>query len=357
MRKACTNFMPRSAANTADGGGNDNQHPGGCTSCDDRTASMRTIRFSHEAATAMTSWAQQHDVSDLAGAPLLRAARDGARLIEMHTSPEARAAMDEFACFETDVLIIENLFAVRDLEPTINDRDPAPASRMYSLPLAAVSLRCGMLPAAVTNENNGVFDRHVVQKHGLKFEKRSDGGAELGPHTEHAFKGHGDCGRSSPAVDTLCLAGLRNPDAEPTGFALLDEVLPLIPRHSSEVLTRPIFGLGPPDSSTIKETIWERPILVRRRGRLEIAYRDDKLHIPILPEAHQAVAHLRFAIKQAGRSVALTPGVAWLANNARTLHWRDQVRNSDRWLVRTFGYAASTTVIVPDAARPELVEY
>jgi hypothetical protein len=192
---------------------------------------------------------------------------------------------------------------------------------------------------------------------GLEAQKSSHGQAELGPHTEHASNGFSVRGASSPAVDAICLAGLRNPKAEPTGFALLEEVLAYVPRESHEILARPIFGIDPPDSTTRKDTVWGVPILQRRRGRYEVAYRDDKVRTAEDAKAQLAITHLRLGIEKASRSVLLTPGRAWLARNPRTFHWRDKVRSRDRWLIRIFGFSPTTPVILPDVHRPELVGY
>lgn len=339
--------------------GNDNQRPDESAAVAEpgSGARMRTVRFSNEAAERMTDWASSRDVSDLAGPRLFQTVREGARIIETIVDRDIRETLNDVAAFRLDALVVRNLYAVRDLEPTVNDRDPSPASRKYAFITGALSMRCGSLPTAVTSENNAAFDRHVVRKDGLAGEKRSDGGGEIGPHSEHASKGHGDGGLTSPAVDTICLGGLRNPGAEPTGFALLADALPSIPKRYQEVLEMPIFGSDPPDSSSSRETVWNLPILTQRRGRLEIAYRDDKVQIPDRDDAREAVNSLRTAIRKAARSVVLSPGTAWLAFNPRTLHWRDPVRNKDRWLIRTFGFAASTAVIVPNPERPEIVEY
>jgi hypothetical protein len=318
---------------------------------------MRTIRLSAKCARDLTAWAQARDVADLSGPRLLHATREGAGIIESHADDHARDAMDDFATCRLDVVAVENLYEVCNLEPTVNNCDPAPASRKYALVLGALGLRCGMLPSSVSTENKAVFDRHVVTKGGLESEKRSDGGAEIGPHSEHASNGHGHRGVASPAVDTLCLGGLRNPDAEPTGFALLEDALELVPRCRRDLLEQPIWGFDPPESSSRNGTMWGLPILMRRRGRFEIAYRDDKVHIPDVPGAQEAINSLRGAIRKTARSIVLSPGTAWLAFNPRTLHWRDPVRNRDRWLIRTFGYAASTAVVQADPAHPEIVEY
>jgi len=318
---------------------------------------LRSVRFTKKTAAGMTDWGQQREPDELAGHRLLHAAREGSALLETLAGPDEREAMDAFAALRVDVIIIENAFEVRDLEATPNDREPAAASRIYALIMAAICMRCGMLPAAVTSENGGEFDRHVLTKDGLELQRRSDGGGEIGPHSEHGWKGHGNSGGTSPAVDSLCLSGLRNPDDEATGFALLEEVLEFIPYRFQEVLEQPIFGLDPPDTSADKDTAWGHSILAWRRGRLEIAFRDDKLRIPDVENARESVACLREAISRASRFVTLTPGTMWLAFNPRTLHWRDPIRNRQRWLLRTFGFAASTPVLLPDASRPELVEY
>jgi hypothetical protein len=296
---------------------------------------------------------------DLSGASLFQAARQVARGIYMSAQPDTRDVLADFAHGKTDVLIVRNLFSVpTDLEPTPNCRQqPSTRSRIFALANAGLALAAGQLPISVSNENQGQFDRHVRPVLGQAHLPSSTGAAELGPHTEHSFRSHGANGLTSPQVDTLCLSGIRNEGAEPTGFAALSEVLPRLRPASIGILLEPVWGMDPPDSSEANGTIWGIPILYWRHGRVECAYRADKVHIPNRPGAHDAIQDLNLAISQASRAVVLSPGTAWLARNPRCFHWRDEVKNPTRWLVRTFGLAPHTAAIFGSADRPDLMQY
>ena len=74
-------------------------------------------------------------------------------------------------------------------------------------------------------------------------------------------------------------------------------------------------------------------------------------------QARRALQDLNSAIAKAARSVVLLPGTAWLARNPRCFHWRDNVRDNSRWLVRGFGLAPYSPAVFPDHDRPDLIQY
>lgn len=297
-------------------------------------------------------------IDDLSGPRLLCAAREISRALQMNAPGAARDAMQACAHGEIDVVIAKNLFAAPvNLEPTPNEGEPSPAARVYALANAGFTLACGQLPVSVSNENNGNYDRHVRVRTANMTEASSFGGGEIGAHTEHAFRYNGVHGRFSPQVDGICLIGLRNESAEPTGFAMLRDVLSRLAPSSIKILQLPIFGMAPPDSSEATQAALKMPILYLRHGELSCAYRADKVIIPNSAEAKAAIADLNAAITRVARSVTLLPGVAWFARNPRCLHWRDEIKNHSRWLVRGFGLAPETPAHFADPNRPELVQY
>lgn len=324
----------------------------------DAETQVLEIEFGKDSSKNITEMLNQFDERHLSGVYHLHAVRQVARRIYQSSSPTTRDAFAKFAYRKTDVIVAKNLFAVpSDLEPTPNDRNPCTQSRLLALPPAALGLLCGTIPVAVTTENHGEIDRHVRATVAYSNTRSSAGGAEIGKHNEHSYRNHGDHGKLSPQVDTLSIAGLRNRGLEPTGYAVLFDVLSYIRPQSIAILEEPVFGMAPPDSSDATATNWNSPILYRRHGHLECAYREDKVHIPPRQDARQAIDDLNDSIMKAARTVILTPGTVWLARNPRCFHWRDTIRDRSRWLVRTFGLAPNSTAIFPDPNRPELIEY
>ena len=317
------------------------------------------IDLGSDSAEATSNLLDGYDEADLSGPRLLHAARRVARVIYMTALPETRDALAHFANGQTDVVIVHNLFSVpTDLELTPNaGHQPSFHARVFALGNAGLGLAAGQLPVAVSNENLGQFDRHVRPVFGQIHLPSSTGAAELGPHTEHAFRNHGADGRFSPQVDSICLAGMRNDSDEPTGFAAFSEVMAHLRPPSIDCLASNIWGMDPPNSSEARDTVWGVPILYWRHGRIECAYRADKVHIPDSAGAYEAIHDLSSAISKASRSVVLRPGTAWLARNPRCLHWRDEVKNPTRWLLRTFGIAPCSAAVFVDPSRPELIQY
>jgi hypothetical protein len=317
------------------------------------------VELSRQSATAVAELIRAcDDERDLFGARLLHAARSVARILLVNASPKARDAFADFALGKTDVLIVRNLVTVpADLEPTPNDREPSIGARAFALANAGLGFVCGHLPIAVSSENQARFDRHVRPTSASMKAKSSVGAAELGPHTEHSYRNHGMDGLVSPQVDMLCLVGLRNDDAETTDFATLQEVIPLMSPASLPVLHEPIFGMDPPDSSEDRATTQSAPILYWRHRQLQCAYRSDKVRIPDRRDARRAIDDLNAAIAKARRSIVLAPGTAWIARNPRCLHWRGEVKNLSRWLVRSFGLSPMSAAVFPAPDRPELVQY
>jgi hypothetical protein len=319
---------------------------------------VRQIDLGSGSAQAISDLLRGYDERCLSGYRLIHGSRQVARLLFQNASQEARESFAEFAFGALDVLIVRDLVAISpNLEPTPNDREPSAQARILALSNAGLALACGQLPVAVSNENHGRYDRHVRPTTGLAHVKSSTGGAELGPLTEHSFRNHGNHGQVSPQLDSICLVGVRNDGAEPTGFAALGDVLPHIPAESIAALHQPVFGMDPPDSSEARGTVWNVPILYRRHGRVECAYRSDKVHAPDNIEGRRALQDLNSAIAKAARSVVLLPGTAWLARNPRCFHWRDNVRDNGRWLVRGFGLAPYSPAVFPDHDRPDLIQY
>jgi len=319
---------------------------------------IEEIEMGNGCTQAVTDLVSSFSADDLSGPRLLHAARVIARAIYRNASAKTRDTFGAFVRGDTDVLIVHDLFAVpNNLEPTPNDCSPSLQSRLFALGVAGLTFDCGHQPCAVSNENHGLYDRHVRSTAGKESEPSSAGGAEIGPHTEHSSRYHGDWGQFSPQIDTICLAGLRNIDNEPTGFAALEEVLRYLPEKSISALLRPDFAMAPPDSTDTARSASHMPILYRRNGLLESAYRADKVGVPPIPEARQAIDDLNSAIHSAARSVILRPGTACIARNPRCYHWRDKVKNPSRWLVRGFGIAPSTAAIFSNPDRPDLVHY
>jgi len=243
--RQCANCMAsnRGSARPA----NDNSAASQLASTDE---TVREIDFGIELANFVARTVAQYTPRDLKGSRLLHAARHVEQAICIAASPENREVLVEFARGKIDVLVARNLVSIPgDLEPTPNRGEPSGRARVYILSNAGLSLAAGQLPAAVTNENKGRFDRHVRPLLWQMNVASSTGGGELGAHTEHSFRNHGDDGRVSPQVDSICLVGLRNESAEPTGFAALGDVLSYLASTSIAVLREPIFGMEPPDSS------------------------------------------------------------------------------------------------------------
>jgi hypothetical protein len=319
---------------------------------------VREIDFGLDVAQAVAALVVKFTEDDLEGSRLLSATRQVARGIYLSASPENREVLAEYAHGQIDVLIARNLVSVpTDLEPTPNHGEPSGRARVYILSNAGFSHAAGQLPVAVTNENQARFDRHVRPVSGQTHLASSTGAAELGPHTEHSFRNHGENGRISPQVDSICLVGLRNESAEPTGYAPLGDVLKFLLPTSISILQAPIFGMEPPDSSEARNGVAYVPILYRRHGKLECAYRADKVRVPDRTDARNAIADLNAGIEKAGKSVLLLPGTAWLARNPRCFHWRDEVRDRSRWLIRSFGLAPYSPASFGDPTRPELMQY
>jgi len=321
-------------------------------------SAVAEIDLGPDTARVVSAMIASYSIDDLSGPRLLFAAREISRALQMNAPGAARDAMQACAHGELDVVIAKNLFAApADLEPTPKEGEPSPAARVYALANAGLTVACGQLPVAVSNENNGVYDRHVRVRAANVAEASSFGGGEIGPHTEHAFRYDGAHGRFSPQVDGICLTGLRNDDAEATGFAVLRDVLSRLNPGSIKMLQLPIFGMVPPDSSEATEAAAKMSVLYWRHGELSCAYRADKIIVPDSADAKNAVADLNAAIARVARSVTLLPGVAWFARNPRCLHWRDEIKNHTRWLVRGFGLAPESPAVFADPHRPELIQY
>jgi hypothetical protein len=191
---------------------------------------------------------------------------------------------------------------------------------------------CGALlgdAMAWSHQRAGLICQDLVPIEGHENKMIASGSElELVWHTEDA--------RYSYRADYIGLLCLRNPDAVPTTYALIDEVK--LDPHLVEVLSEPDF-LFRPDPSHPRDREGEKASVLF--GDLRSPYiRFDPycMDRPETEEARSAMDSLIRAIDENLTDVALLPGECLFIDNYKAVHGRSSFKarfdGTDRWLKR-----------------------
>jgi hypothetical protein len=191
---------------------------------------------------------------------------------------------------------------------------------------------CGALlgdAIAWSNQRDGLICQDLVPIEGHEHKMLGSGSElELVWHTEDA--------RYSYRGDYIGLMCLRNPDAVPTTFALIDEVR--LDPDQVEVLFEPRF-LFRPDPSHPRDTEGEKaPVLFGDPKSPYIRFDPYCMDQPEIEEARAAMNSLIRAIGENLTGVALLPGECLFIDNYKAVHGRGSFKarfdGTDRWLKR-----------------------
>jgi hypothetical protein len=158
----------------------------------------------------------------------------------------------------------------------------------------------------------------------------------IGSGSELELVWHTEDARYSYRGDYIGLLCLRNTDAVPTTYALIDEVQ--LDPHLVEVLSEPHF-LFRPDPSHPRDNEGEKASVLF--GDLRSPYiRFDPycMDRPETEEARSAMDSLIRAIDENLKGVALLPGECLFIDNYKAVHGRSSFKarfdGTDRWLKR-----------------------
>jgi hypothetical protein len=191
---------------------------------------------------------------------------------------------------------------------------------------------CGALlgdAIAWSHQRDGLICQDLVPIEGHENKMLASGSElELVWHTEDA--------RYSYRGDYIGLMCLRNPDAVPTTFALIDEVR--LDPDQVEVLFQPRF-LFRPDPSHPRDTVGEKaPVLFGDPKSPYIRFDPYCMDLPEIEEARAAMDSLIRAIGENLTGVALLPGECLFIDNYKAVHGRGSFKarfdGTDRWLKR-----------------------
>ena len=191
---------------------------------------------------------------------------------------------------------------------------------------------CGALlgdAIAWSHQREGLICQDLVPIEGHEDKMIGSGSAqELVWHTEDA--------RYSYRGDYIGLMCLRNPDAVPTTFALINDIR--LNPDQIEALFEPCFVFRP-DPSHPKDSEGEKASVLFGDPRSPYVRFDPYcMDEPETAEARSAMDYLIRAIDENLRSVALLPGECMFIDNYITVHGRSSFKarfdGTDRWLKR-----------------------
>lgn len=191
---------------------------------------------------------------------------------------------------------------------------------------------CGALlgdAIAWSHQREGLICQDLVPIEGHENKMIGSGSArELIWHTEDA--------RYSYRGDYIGLMCLRNPDAVPTTFALINEVR--IDPDQAEVLFEPRFVFRPDPSHPTDSEGEKAPVLFGNPSSPYVRFDPYCMDQPESEEARSAMDYLIRAIDENLTGVALRPGECLFIDNYRAVHGRSsfeaRFNGTDRWLKR-----------------------
>ncbi len=191
---------------------------------------------------------------------------------------------------------------------------------------------CGALlgdAIAWAHQRDGIICQDLVPIEGHENEMIGSGSElDLVWHTEDA--------RYPYRGDYIGLMCLRNPDAVPTTFASIDEVL-LAP-DQIEVLFETRFVFRPDPSHPTDGEREKAPVLFGDPGSPYVRFDPYSMDRPETEEAGSAMDYLTRAIDENLTGVALLPGECLFIDNYKAVHGRSSFKarfdGTDRWLKR-----------------------
>jgi Fe(II)/alpha-ketoglutarate-dependent arginine beta-hydroxylase len=191
---------------------------------------------------------------------------------------------------------------------------------------------CGALlgdAIAWSHQRGGLICQDLVPIEGHENEMLGSGSeVELVWHTEDA--------RYSYRGDYIGLMCLRNPDAVPTTFALIDEVQ--LDPYQVEVLFEPRFLFRPDPSHPSDKEGEMASVLFGDPESPYIRFDPYSMGRPETEEARSAMDYLIRAIGEHMRGAALLPGECLFIDNYKAVHGRSSFKarfdGTDRWLKR-----------------------
>lgn len=191
---------------------------------------------------------------------------------------------------------------------------------------------CGALlgdAIAWSHQRDGFICQDLVPVEGHKNEMIGSGSElELVWHTEDA--------RYSYRGDYIGLMCLRNPDAVPTTFALIDEVQ--LDSDQVEVLFEPRFIFRPDPSHPTDSEGEKGSVLFGDPRSPYVRFDPYCMDRPETEDARSAMDYLIRAIDENLTGVALLPGECLFIDNYKAVHGRSSFKarfdGTDRWLKR-----------------------
>jgi len=158
----------------------------------------------------------------------------------------------------------------------------------------------------------------------------------IGSGSERELVWHTEDARYSYRGDYIGLMCLRNPDAVPTTFALIDEVQ-LDPNHV-EVLFEPHFVFRPDPSHPTDSGGEKASVLFGDPRSPYVRFDPYCMDRPESEEARSAMDYLIRALDENLTGIALLPGECLFIDNYKAVHGRSSFKarfdGTDRWLKR-----------------------
>ena len=204
--------------------------------------------------------------------------------------------------------------------------------RPYTMEMELFLNLCGALlgdAIAWSHQRDGLICQDLVPIEGHANEMIGSGSAlELVWHTEDAsYPYRGDY------IGLLCL---RNLDAVPTTFALIDDVL--LDLDQVEVLFEPRFVFRPDPSHPTDSEEVKASVLFGDPRFPYVRFDPYCMDRPDTEEARSAMDYLTRAIDEKLTGVALRPGECLFIDNYKAVHGRSSFKarfdGTDRWLKR-----------------------
>jgi hypothetical protein len=191
---------------------------------------------------------------------------------------------------------------------------------------------CGALLGDViawSHQRDGLICQDLVPIEGHASKMIGSGSElELVWHTEDAsYSYRGDY------IGLMCL---RNPDAVPTTFALIDEVR--LDLDQVRVLFEPRFVFRPDPSHPADSEVEKAPVLFGDPRFPYVRFDPYCMDRPDTEEARSAMDYLTRAINEKLTGIALLPGECLFIDNYKAVHGRSSFKarfdGTDRWLKR-----------------------
>ena len=191
--------------------------------------------------------------------------------------------------------------------------------------------------AGYAPEHEGDVVQNIVPVKQLATEQSSTSSSvTLAFHTEAAFHPH-----KPRYLLLLCLRG--DPQAATT-YALLKDVLALLPDQARQDLSREEFTTGVDSSYNPRPGAVSKPHSVLSSGNVPVWCWDQELTQGTTPRAREALLDLAAAVGACSRAVVLEKGDLLILDNNSVVHGRSpfspRFDGTDRWLQRSF--------VVPD---------